>query len=506
MRARVLHASLVCLFLFGCTALPDRPVYRQSHYLKAQAPNEGAKFGWASAMSADGQTLVVGVTDEPTNRSEVVRAATGMVHVYQLHDGVWLIDAELRPGNANPQEWFGYAVAISADGQTIAVGAVGDGNSALNVHSNEVANTDAKPNSGAVYVYERVADGWSRVAFVKASNPDPEDFFGASVALSGDGSVLAVGAPGEANASNSIGFQLDIGDVVPESQTDNSAAESGAVYIFENATSGWSPEYYIKGAYTIGNHRFGSAVALSADGTTLAVGTPQDDSGARGVDSPSTVVLAPNSGSVYTFRYADYFWTQESYVKATDALTNDRFGTSLSISADGNTLLVGAPGRSSPPGDALGEDLNAHGTAYVFAFVDAHWRQDAYLVASNADTGDRFGAAVALSPDGSTAVVGAAGESSSSQGVNGDPNNNDAASSGAVYAFNRARRGWDQEAYIKPLFGDAGDAFGTSVATSLDGTSILAGAHRESSSSPGVDGNGANNSLMLSGAAYLFQR
>lgn len=500
-------ASLALLVAAAsCTPLPDRPAYRQTHYIKAEMPTVDARFGSAIAMAADGQTFVVGSSDAPSDVDGSSVPAAGKAHVYIARSGNWHHALDLGATHVGSNFHFGYSVAISADGQTIAVGSPGDTFPALNVNPSLPENPMPLADSGAVYIYRRTDTSWQMSAYIKASNPDAGDRFGTSVALSGDGSILAVGAPGEGNVAHSIGFQFDTGSIVPESQTNNSAPNSGAVYLYENESGGWTPAYYIKAPHTLAGDEFGSCVSLSAAGDILAAGAPRDNAGAQGIDQPRAVVESVDSGAIYTFRYADLFWTSESYFKASNAMENDWFGFSLSVSASGNTLIVGASHRRAGRGAGADPELVDAGAAYVFEFEEGTWTEDAFLAASNADAEDLFGWAVALSPDASTVFVGAPGEGGNSPGVNGNEENNDTAASGAVYAFNRDRRGWVQEAYVKASNPEVDDGFGVAVASSEDGLHFVTGARNESGGYAGIDGIDSDNSRSRSGAVYTFER
>jgi hypothetical protein len=190
--------------------------------------------------------------------------------------------AEVRPGqrlqrnavkasNTGAGDFFGRSVALSADGSTLAVGAVGEASNATGVNGNQSDNSAS--GSGAVYVFTRTGSTWAQQAYVKASNSSFGDFFGRSVALSADGSTLAVGADGE--DSNATG--------VNGNQSDNSASGSGAVYVFTRTGSTWAQQAYVKASNTGADDRLGERVALSADGSTLAVGASGEAFGAGAV-------------------------------------------------------------------------------------------------------------------------------------------------------------------------------------------------------------------------------
>ena len=146
------------------------------------------------------------------------------------------------------------------------------------------------------------------------------------------------------------------------------------------------------------------------------------------------------------------------------------------------------------------------GAAYVFIRIGATWAQQAYVKASNTDRNDYFGVSVALSSTGDTLAVGAMGESSRALGVNGDELDNSAGASGAVYVFVRAGASWSQEAYVKASNSYQEQYFGENIALSADGNTLAAGSFAEASAATGINGNQADMSKALSGAAYVFGR
>jgi len=111
-------------------------------------------------------------------------------------------------------------------------------------------------------------------------------------------------------------------------------------------------------------------------------------------------------------------------------------------------------------------------------FAEDGVKQTAYVKASVPGEGDQFGAAVALSADGTTMAIGATGEGSASRGVNGDQKNDDADDSGAVYVYVRNNKGeWTPQAFLKASNADSLDQFGTNLAISADGNTLVVGAY-----------------------------
>ena len=158
-----------------------------------------------------------------------------------------------KASNTGAGDWFGVSVALSADGSTLAVGAVYEDSGATGIDGNQSSN--ATSNSGAVYVFTHASGTWSQQAYIKASNSGAGDYFGRYLSLSTDGNTLAVGAWGE--GSNATGINGNQGN--------NTAPESGAVYVFTRSNSTWSQQTYIKASNTGAGDWFGAVLALSGD-------------------------------------------------------------------------------------------------------------------------------------------------------------------------------------------------------------------------------------------------
>jgi hypothetical protein len=279
-----------------------------------------------------------------------------------------------------------------------------------------------------VYVFVRDGNVWSQQAYVKASNTGWNDQFGTSVALSGDGNTLAVGAWWE--DSNATG--------IDGNQADDSAFAAGAVYVFVRDGVDWSQQVYVKASNTGTLDQFGSSVALSGNGDALAVGAYREESNATGVNGDQDDNSANYAGAVYVFVRNGGVWSQQAYIKASNADASDQFGWSVALSGDGNTLAVGAKSESSNATGIDGDqahDSTQSGAAYVFVREGANWSQQAYVKASNTDLGDQFGYEVGVANDGNTLAVGAVYESSGATGIGGNQDDNSAGASGAVYLY-----------------------------------------------------------------------
>ena len=354
-----------------------------------------------------------------------------------------------------------------------------------------------------------VPDLAKAIGYFKASNSDQgKGLYGASVTLSADGSTLAVGAPDEGSKSTGIN-----GD-----QADNSLRSAGAVYVFTRSSGRWSQQAYIKASNTAEQTQFGSALALSEDGRTLAVGSKHEHGASSGINGAQTGSGALFSGAAYVYVHnADGQWSQQAYVKSSNADAFDSFGYSVALSADGNTLAVGAPKESSDT-DGINKapgprSLIGAGAAYVFTRSNSNWSQQAFNKPSKAGVNAAFGSSLALSADGNTLAVASTSEAGSGTGFNANQAELSAGAAGAAYIFQRSGSAWTQKAYVKASNTDPLDHFGASIALSADGTTMAAGATGEGSLATGIQGNQADNSgapvisaggMAGVGAVYLY--
>lgn len=489
----------------SCVRAPS--LWAEQTYVKASNADAQDWFGYSVALSGDGNTLAVGAYYEASSAKGIGgdqslndSIETGAVYVFRRAAGTWAQEAYLKASNAARWDRFGYSVALNADGSTLAVGAHTEASAATGVNGPQNDNT--RFDAGAVYVFRRAGVTWSQEAYLKASNPDRDDRFGEALTLSADGDTLAVGVALEDSAATGVGGN----------SMDNSAADSGAVYIFRRSGANWAQEAYVKASNTEAEDHFGVSVALSGDGSTLAVGASQEDSSATAVGGSQADNNAADSGAVYLFKRTGSSWTQDAYVKASNTRFSALFGLSVALSVDGSTLAVGSVRESSPSSGVgasqspSGSSAYASGAAYVFRKLGSAWAQEAYIKASNPDDADWFGNAVALNGDGSTLAVGAMWEEAAAFQAGGNQMDNSASRAGAAYIFRRSGVTWAQEAYVKAKNAGQGDEFAHALALSADGRTLAVGANYESSSARGVGGNAADDSAEAAGAAYLVYR
>lgn len=396
-----------------------------------------------------------------------------------------------KAANIDEFDRFGWAVALSASGTTLAVGVPKDDSRSIGVGGDPHDEVSSFDEFGAVYVFAREGSGstWVLQAFIKASNPDEFDRFGSALALSADGSTLAVGTHLEDSRATGVN-----GD-----QLDNSAEESGAVYVFRRAGSVWTQQAYVKASDTGAGDLFGMSVALSGDGTVLAVGAPDADSGADGGLCQDS---SCSDGAVYVFARSGSTWSQQAHIEESTTGANDLFGHAVDLSNDGSTLAVGAPLENSRAtgvnGDELDNSATDSGAVYVYARLGSVWSRQAYIKASNTGIGDTFGAAVALSANGAVLAVGAPREDGPFANFLNAPD------AGAVYVFGRAGSRWTQQARIKASNAATSDFFGGEVELSNDGATLAVAAIGESSAAVGIGGDETSDARLSSGAAYVF--
>jgi FG-GAP repeat len=309
--------------------------------------------------------------------------------VYPLTiDPLLVTETKLNATDAAEDDFLGTSMAISGD--TVVVGATG--------------GDDGGFESGSAYVFVRSGDVWTEEQKLIASDDDTFDFFGDSVAISGD--TVVVGATGN----------------------DDAGTDSGSAYVFTRSGTTWTEEQKLTAGDAATRDFFGRSVAVNGD--TVVVGATGDDDGGQ------------SSGSAYVFTRSGTTWTQQTKLTAElDAGGGDQFGNSAAI--DGNTVVVGAPFDN--------DAASSSGSAYVFTGAGSSWSRQAKLNAGDAAADDNFGFSVAISGD--TAVVGASGENSLG---------------GAAYVFVRSGTTWSEQDKLTANDGAADDNFGGSVAVSGD--------------------------------------
>lgn len=283
---------------------------------------------------------------------------------------------------------------------------------------------DLGSRSGSAYVFQRTTDTWAWRAKLTASDGQRGDCFGSAVAISGDCAV--VGAH-------------------------RSDYTRGSACVFRRSGDTWTQEAKLMASDGALDDAFGASVAT--DGNYVIVGAPRDDDNGA------------FSGSAYVFRYAGNDWEQEVKLVPRDGAEDDYFGYSVAIS--GNYIVVGAPCDSDNGGWS--------GSAYVYRRMGGAWVQDAKLLAHDGQSADCFATSVAVDRD--DILIGA-------------PWDNDW--SGSAYLFRRTGNSWTEQAKLNASDATDGDCFGASV--SIAGDHALVGAYWDSDLGH------------FNGSAYMFKR
>ncbi|MCR9145101.1 MAG: FG-GAP repeat protein [bacterium] len=331
--------------------------WAQEAYIKASNTEASDAFGTAVALSGD--VLAVGASSEDSNAAGVngdqannVAGGSGAVYIFRRNAAIgWVQEAYLKASNTGNNDAFGSKVSIFGD--TLAVSAIGEGSNATGVGGNQLDNSVA--SAGAVYIFRNAGFNWFQEAYIKASNPDGGDNFGDSLSISDD--VLAVGASQEASNGTGVGGNqadnsafaagavyvfsrlggqwaqqiylkasnsespdlfghsvqisrhiLAVGAINEDSiargfngnQADNTAADSGAVYVFLNRDGVWEQSTFLKSSNSDANDNFGNRIALSGD--VLAVVSNNEDSLSTGVNGDQSDNAGTNAGAAYVFQ------------------------------------------------------------------------------------------------------------------------------------------------------------------------------------------------------------
>jgi hypothetical protein len=422
-RRRLLHAigTLGAVTLSGCSSLGTTTRDREDSPDPAESSNE-------TTTPSLTPTATLTQTPVPTP----IRESYGPTPPFDR-------TTKIAAGDGEKREYFGYSAAMSGDGSTVVVGAIYDRFPKQETPDGEASDDPAAVSlgpRGSAVVYSRTGRSWTRVAKLV---PDVNHWqsFGQAVAIADDGLTAVV---------------LD--------------DDPGSANVFSKADGQWRQTASLTPADGDSNYQSAYAVSTSADGSKVIVGDAGEDN-ANG----------QRAGAAYVHGLIDDSWEQRSKLTPVDGDPNDQFGNEVELSNDGSTAIVGAEFDEDPNGYAAG-------SAYIFAENDGAWRQTAKLTAADGNDHDGFGLEVALSGDGSTAIVGAL-----------DDETDDGDRAGSVYVFSRAGGAWPQDAKITPFDRDDDGAFGFSIAVSDDGAvAIITDASDD-------DPHGGN-----SGSAYLYRR
>lgn len=297
------------------------------------------RSGSSIALSADGDVLAVG---SPTNNNSNGVSA-GHVRVFQYSSGSWIQLGNTIEGIATGDS-FGETLDLSADGNILAVG--------LREHNGN------GQNSGQVRIYQNVQGSWTQLG-QNINGLQPGDGLGISLSLSDDGSIVAIGANAISTAGGPTGYTV----------------------VYQNVVGNWTQLGQV--IYGTGpNHKSGYSTSLSSDGNILAIGA----------------INANVSGTARIFENIGGTWTQIGQDINAEG-TADANGNALSLSSDGTILAVAA---------SINEGSGPYaGHVRIFKNVSNSWIQMGNDIDAE-EAYDQFGSDVALSASGSELIVGAA--------------------------------------------------------------------------------------------------
>ena len=365
------------------------------------------QFGSSVALSADGNTAIVGAIGDDVGANSNQGSAT----VFIRSGTTWTQQQTITATGGAAYYNFGSAVALSDDGNTAIVGSVS-------------ATVGANTSQGSATIFTRSGSTWTQQQTISQSTGAQNDYFGVSVALSADGNTAIVGAEGDSLGANT---------------------SQGSATIFTRSGSTWTQQQTITKTGGAAYDKFGGSVALSSNGDTAIIGAPEASVGANS-----------DQGNATIFTRSGTTWTQQQIITQSTGAAGDFFGWSVALSSDGNTAIVGAYF------DDVGSNVN-QGSATVFTRSGTAWTQQQTITQTDGASSDYFGYSVALSADGNMAIVGAAIDDVG------------AVNQGSATVFTRSGGVWTQEQTITQTGGAAADNFGSSVALSADKNTAIVG-------------------------------
>jgi hypothetical protein len=382
--------------------------------LLPESVGENDRMGNDVALSRDGTTAIVGAVGDVTTRED-----EGQAFVFEWNGSAWTQARTVSPAEQDTPGLLGQSVALSADGSTALVGV-------------PVGARDADVPTGTAYVLTADDGAWTRETRLLPQQAEPAERFGMSAALSADGTTALVGAN-------------------PLSPDNPNQYLDGAAHVLERVDGSWEHQVRLTAENSDEAHRFGMTAALSADGTTALLGASKEDT-----------ENGEEAGAAYVFSGEGDDWSQQARVVPEGGEEYGQFGSSLALSGDGTTAMLGDQLDETDAGDASG-------SVAVFTVDGGAWTQQATVVPDTIEGNERFGDAVALTDDGTRALVGSGGG-----GSLGDID------VGSVHLLEADGDAWTQrEQYTQFPNRTVNDSFGARVDISADGTVGLVGATRD---------------------------
>ena len=375
--------TFILLFILtSITSFSQTPTQNEIQKLLASDGTSENRFGHSVSISAD-RAVVGSVTDDDNGTN------SGSAYVFEFNNGLWIQTAKLTASDGAANDQFGGSVSISGDKIIIGArfednngsysgsayifefyngvwnetkltpsnGAGNDsfGNSVSISGNKAIVGAFGKDNrTGSAYVYQLINGTWTETEKFKASDAEVEDNFGFSVSISGDKAI--------------VGSYRD----------DDNLIDRGSAYIYELSNGNWNETKIIASDAVSGDH-FGWSVSISGD---------------KAIVGSYRFTSVSNISSAYIYELNNGSWN-ETKISATDGVTGDRFGSSVSIS--GNKTIVG-----SHYDDDNGTNS---GSAYIFELSNGSWTESLKLNSSDGAISDFFGSSVSINDD--IAFVGA---------------------------------------------------------------------------------------------------
>jgi hypothetical protein len=426
------NASNSCIFSLGTEERLDHVgvafsnTYQTVQKLLSSDLEANDRFGYAVAMNSDGTKFIVGAFVKDDDVGNIADA--GAAYIYTYNGSSW-DEQKLMSPDIEASARFGWSVSMNSDGTKVIVGAS--------------FNDEGATSTGAAYIFTYSGGSWDAGTKIVALDKEQEDYFGYSVAMSGDGNKVIVGAYLEDD---------DLND-------QNSRSNAGSAYIYTYDGSNWDTGTKIIASDRAVDDIFGRSVAINSNGTKVIVG-------------------AEGGEAAYIFTYNGSSWVQQQILVASDGAAGDKFGWSVGMNSNGTKVIVGA--YLEDPGN-----LSDAGAAYIYTYDGSNWDTGTKIVAPDKEAGDVFGISVAMNSDGTKVIVGAYLEHAG--GIT---------DAGAAYIFAYDGSNWDTGLKITAPDKEASDQFssGTGVAMSGDGARVVVGANLD-------DVFSAN-----SGAVYVYDR
>ena len=369
-------------------------------FIKSSNSEAGDLFG--SAVVLDGNTLVVSAlgessiasgvhssSDIETNNLKVNNSAlnSGALYIYEFDSQlntwseVYYVKPEINTiSDANYNKGFGSQLAIYNNKLLVSA--------PLEDSDNGNPSNSNQPDSGAVYIYNRIANNaWEYDDVLKAINPGAGDKFGSSISLNDD--FYIVGAPFEDHSNRVITNNIQNLDFDEAEFEKNTRIDSGAVYVFTRSlqNNSFSPTAHIKSTNSDRDDYFGSSVSISNN--ILFIGAVGEDSNGKGLNRNMSNNDLADSGAVYVFNYYQETqnWLESTYIKANDSQSDALFGKFLS--ADTENLFISAPLFNS-------ETHQNTGKTYFYSFSAGLIEQDLTFQVTGTSAEERFGSAIGL--------------------------------------------------------------------------------------------------------------